>query len=34
VPTLRAELGELRARMHALREDFAYNLTLLDERDR
>lgn len=29
-----AELGELRGKMHALREDFAYNLELLDERDR
>jgi chromosome segregation ATPase len=29
-----AELAELRGRMHQLREDFQYNLTLLDERDR
>ena len=28
------ELSELRGRMHQLREDFQYNLTLLDERDR
>jgi len=28
------ELAELRSRMHQLREDFQYNLNLLDERDR
>ena len=28
------ELAELRSRMHTLREDFQYNLNLLDERDR